>query len=352
MTSIFSQQTKKEADQFPFAVESDSGQIRVTGILDYEVLPVHRLIAIATDNNPSWSAEAMVVVELEDVNDNAPVVVLNSLTAFDTSSVNVRENVNSEQFVGHVTVSDADSGLNGRVECYLSILSGYNAALFTMTPLNHHNTAKNHYVREINERTSKSHYPSNIQINDKSNFEKDKNIKSKNGFYDNFAKSNYIRENNLAYNKYFNNEETIRKDKRNIIQDNYRERKLYGNNFHTENVRENSYFNKGTSNLHKNTLVQNNFNKKSEITDDITSNNDNNKNKNDVVNNKSTDTNVRKNRDNNNNDNREYNIFSDNASFDREFESRLVTFLLIFMHFFIILLFAIDYQTVPNKMII
>ena len=110
---------------------------------------MYKMIAIATDNNPSWSAEAMVVVEVQDENDNFPVVAVNSLTAFETSSLSVQENMQKEQFVAHISVFDADSDANGVVECSLSMLASQPRSLFSMSALNnHHSLGKRGFVGE------------------------------------------------------------------------------------------------------------------------------------------------------------------------------------------------------------
>jgi len=55
---------------------------------------------------------------VEDVNDNAPVIVVNTLTQDgDRRHAAVLENVAPGTFVSHVAVSDADAGRNAEVAC-------------------------------------------------------------------------------------------------------------------------------------------------------------------------------------------------------------------------------------------
>ena len=53
---------------------------------------------------------------MEDVNDNAPLIVVNTLTQ-DGRHAAVMENVPPGTFVSHVAVTDADAGRNGEVAC-------------------------------------------------------------------------------------------------------------------------------------------------------------------------------------------------------------------------------------------
>ena len=107
------------------------------------------MVVIATDNNPFWSAEAMVMVELEDVNDNSPVIVVSSLSALETSTLSVQENLHKEQFLAYITVFDADSGENGQVNCSLSELTFSSKNLFYMvSPNNAHLSQKRSIFKE------------------------------------------------------------------------------------------------------------------------------------------------------------------------------------------------------------
>ena len=57
-------------------------------------------------------------VKVEDVNDNAPLVVISTLTGTDGEVAGVRENGAPGVLVALVTVSDHDSHLNGQATCY------------------------------------------------------------------------------------------------------------------------------------------------------------------------------------------------------------------------------------------
>ena len=52
------------------------------GVLDYERASVYQLVVVARDRgHDPLSAESIVVVRLEDVNDNAPLITIRTLTS-------------------------------------------------------------------------------------------------------------------------------------------------------------------------------------------------------------------------------------------------------------------------------
>ena len=109
-----------------FAVNNLTGEVYVTGSVDYESTPVYRLLVSARDSGPeAVSADAAVIVRVGDVNDNAPRIFINTLLDSDTDTATVPENARTETFVAHVLVSDPDSGDNGRVNCSLDATRNY-----------------------------------------------------------------------------------------------------------------------------------------------------------------------------------------------------------------------------------
>ncbi|KAM9531475.1 protocadherin alpha-2-like isoform 3-T3 [Guaruba guarouba] len=95
-----------------FGIDRNSGEIRLQGDLDFEDIGVYRLQVDAADQgNPPLSGHCKVVVEVLDVNDNAPEVWVTSL------SVPVPEDAAVGTVVALLSVSDRDSGANGRVRC-------------------------------------------------------------------------------------------------------------------------------------------------------------------------------------------------------------------------------------------
>ncbi|XP_035415487.1 protocadherin alpha-2-like [Cygnus atratus] len=94
------------------SVNAQTGEIRLVGPLDFEEVSVFDLRIEARDKGtPPLSGHCKVVVEVLDVNDNAPEVWVTSL------SVPVAEDASLGTVVALLSVSDRDSGSNGRVRC-------------------------------------------------------------------------------------------------------------------------------------------------------------------------------------------------------------------------------------------
>ncbi|XP_014167121.1 protocadherin alpha-2-like [Geospiza fortis] len=97
-----------------FSIDANTGEIRLSGALDFEVVNLYDLNIRATDKGtPPLSGHCKVVVEVLDVNDNAPEVWVTSL------SVPVPEDASLGTVVALLSVSDRDSGENGRVRCWV-----------------------------------------------------------------------------------------------------------------------------------------------------------------------------------------------------------------------------------------
>ncbi|XP_014808377.1 PREDICTED: protocadherin alpha-5-like [Calidris pugnax] len=95
-----------------FTVDSRTGDVRLTGALDFEDVRLHELQIEATDKGtPPLSGHCSVELQVLDVNDNAPEVWVTSL------SVPVPEDAALGTVVALLSVSDGDSGANGRVRC-------------------------------------------------------------------------------------------------------------------------------------------------------------------------------------------------------------------------------------------
>jgi Cadherin domain len=111
-----------------FLVDNRTGDVYVTDRLDRETLAEYQLIVTAEDA-PVGSPEVHTVdvtvhVTLDDVNDNAPRIVINTLQAADSSFAHVTENSPSGTFVAHVTATDPDTDGNGIINCTLRTGNG------------------------------------------------------------------------------------------------------------------------------------------------------------------------------------------------------------------------------------
>ncbi|XP_065591102.1 protocadherin alpha-5-like [Cyrtonyx montezumae] len=101
-----------ESQREAFSIDHHTGEIRLTGPLDFEDVRQHELQIEARDKGTlPLSGHCSVIVEVLDVNDNAPEVWVTSL------SVPVSEDAALGTVVALLSVSDRDSGPNGRVRC-------------------------------------------------------------------------------------------------------------------------------------------------------------------------------------------------------------------------------------------
>ncbi|XP_066185631.1 protocadherin alpha-2-like [Sylvia atricapilla] len=97
-----------------FTIDTKTGEIRLNGTLDFEDIHLHELQIEATDKGtPALSGHCSVELQVLDVNDNAPEVRVTSL------SVPVSEDAAVGTVVALLSVSDRDSGANGRVRCWV-----------------------------------------------------------------------------------------------------------------------------------------------------------------------------------------------------------------------------------------
>ncbi|XP_054499156.2 protocadherin alpha-13-like [Agelaius phoeniceus] len=97
-----------------FLLNARTGEINLGGTVDYEEVPLYEIQIEARDKGtPSLSGHCKLVLEVLDVNDNAPEVWVTSL------SVPVAEDASVGTVVALLSVSDRDSGENGRVRCWV-----------------------------------------------------------------------------------------------------------------------------------------------------------------------------------------------------------------------------------------
>ncbi|XP_062282153.1 protocadherin alpha-2-like [Scomber scombrus] len=95
-----------------FDLNSETGEITVKGNLDYEETPAYEVRVQAMDQGTvPRSAHAKLLIEIIDVNDNAPEISVMSLMT------PVKEDAELGTIVALVTVSDKDGGNNGVTNC-------------------------------------------------------------------------------------------------------------------------------------------------------------------------------------------------------------------------------------------
>ncbi|XP_069509853.1 LOW QUALITY PROTEIN: uncharacterized protein [Ambystoma mexicanum] len=97
-----------------FTIDGQTGEIRIIGDLDYEVVKLYEIDIEAKDNgSPIMEEHCTVTVEIVDVNDNRPEISLVSLAK------SVTEDSPRGTVVAVINIHDRDSGNNGKVNCYL-----------------------------------------------------------------------------------------------------------------------------------------------------------------------------------------------------------------------------------------
>uniref|UniRef100_A0A8D0G5G4 Cadherin domain-containing protein n=1 Tax=Sphenodon punctatus TaxID=8508 RepID=A0A8D0G5G4_SPHPU len=98
-----------------YNIDLNTGEIRVKGNLDFEDRNLYEIQVKATDKSTfPMAGHCQVLVEILDVNDNPPEVSVTSL------SVPVLEDAPPGTVVALISVSDKDSGDNGKVTCSIS----------------------------------------------------------------------------------------------------------------------------------------------------------------------------------------------------------------------------------------
>nr|XP_046180225.1 protocadherin gamma-A11-like isoform X16 [Oncorhynchus gorbuscha] len=93
-----------------FSLGHSTGEIKVIGPIDFEGDPKYEM-RIEGKDGYGLSSDSKVIIEITDVNDNAPVIYLKSLTS------PIPENASPGTEVGIINVQDRDSENNRQVRC-------------------------------------------------------------------------------------------------------------------------------------------------------------------------------------------------------------------------------------------
>ncbi|XP_018548683.1 protocadherin gamma-A11-like [Lates calcarifer] len=93
-----------------FSIDPKTGEIRVSGVIDFEERSSFEMRVEAKDGL-GLTSYAKVIIDVSDINDNAPVIYLKSLTN------PIPENVSPGTEVGIINVQDRDSETNRQVRC-------------------------------------------------------------------------------------------------------------------------------------------------------------------------------------------------------------------------------------------
>ncbi|KAM9455711.1 protocadherin alpha-2-like isoform 3-T3 [Clarias gariepinus] len=137
-----------------FFINPVSGDITVKDNIDHEQSPAIELRVQAQDKgHPPRMSRCKVLIEVVDVNDNAPEISVTLLMS------SVSEDIKPGTDVALITVSDKDSGKNGKADCKISAPSPFKLQL----------SYKNSYALVVNEpldREQVSQYNITVLAND------------------------------------------------------------------------------------------------------------------------------------------------------------------------------------------
>ncbi|XP_016894641.1 protocadherin gamma-A11-like [Cynoglossus semilaevis] len=93
-----------------FSLDTKTGEIKVIGSLDYESNSKYEMRINAKDGY-GLSSDSKLVIDITDVNDNAPVIYIKSMIS------PILENLVPGTEVGIINVQDRDSDANGQIRC-------------------------------------------------------------------------------------------------------------------------------------------------------------------------------------------------------------------------------------------
>uniref|UniRef100_A0AAQ6IUH9 Cadherin domain-containing protein n=1 Tax=Anabas testudineus TaxID=64144 RepID=A0AAQ6IUH9_ANATE len=98
----------EEDSSCPFEINSYTGEVKLTGVIDYEVTPNYEINIQARD---PWGVvgASKLIIEIADVNDNSPVITMASYSG------KISEDSTPGTVVALISVQDKDSGKNGQV---------------------------------------------------------------------------------------------------------------------------------------------------------------------------------------------------------------------------------------------
>ncbi|XP_069026668.1 protocadherin alpha-3-like isoform X27 [Embiotoca jacksoni] len=141
-----------------FSIDADTGEIKVIGQIDFEKSKSYEIDIQASDKGQvPLTTDKSVVITVIDVNDNAPEI---EVTSFSSS---IREDSKTGTTVALISVSDLDSGINGKVVCTIK-----QDVPFTLSP----SLQENMYAvvtRSLLDREIISHYDVTIVAKDTGN---------------------------------------------------------------------------------------------------------------------------------------------------------------------------------------
>ncbi|XP_039631116.1 protocadherin alpha-8-like [Polypterus senegalus] len=98
-----------------FKLDINTGEITVNGVIDFEEKDFYEFDVKASDRgNSPMNSFCTVLIQIKDMNDNAPQIDITSLSS------SVFEDVKPGSVIGVISITDLDSGLNSKIACTIS----------------------------------------------------------------------------------------------------------------------------------------------------------------------------------------------------------------------------------------
>ncbi|XP_057206159.1 protocadherin gamma-A11-like [Triplophysa rosa] len=99
-----------------FELDKVTGKIRVKGKIDFEENEMYSLnIKVSDKGRPPMNTDCRVIIKIVDINDNEPEIEVTSLSNI------VSEDAKPGTVISLISITDKDSGINGKVVCGLSM---------------------------------------------------------------------------------------------------------------------------------------------------------------------------------------------------------------------------------------
>ncbi|KAM3867181.1 uncharacterized protein ACN63O_008923 [Diretmus argenteus] len=127
VTYHFNRMSSNVADIF--SLDENTGELTVNGQIDYEQNKMFEIGVQAKDQG-GHSASTKVIIEVNDVNDNAPIITVTSFSS------PIAEDSSSGTTVAIINIKDIDSGKNGKIDCSIN----------TKIPFTIHSSLKNYFT--------------------------------------------------------------------------------------------------------------------------------------------------------------------------------------------------------------
>ncbi|KAG8435204.1 hypothetical protein GDO86_013228 [Hymenochirus boettgeri] len=103
-----------------FKINPRTGGVTLEDQVDFESKQTYEFDVQAQDSGPNpLTASCKVVVQIIDVNDNAPAIIITPLTTVSAEFAYIPESAARESYVALISITDKDSGSNGQTHCTL-----------------------------------------------------------------------------------------------------------------------------------------------------------------------------------------------------------------------------------------